>query len=184
MDEEQKTTGHDYDGIQEYDNPLPLWWLATFIGTVIFSFIYWIHYEVGGGRDQLTELKDELAIVESQRPQGQLESEDDLKRLLTDAGFTAKGKQVFLDKCAVCHGGELQGTIGPNLVDEFWLHGQGKLTDIALVIRKGIPAKGMPPWETMLKNDEVKGVTAYIATLRGSKPPNAKGPQGEKVAYD
>jgi cytochrome c oxidase cbb3-type subunit 3 len=182
-DDQQKTTGHEYDGIREFDNPLPLWWLSTFIATVIFSFLYWIHYEIAGGRDQLTELKDDMALIESQRPAAPAETEDELRKLLSDGGLTAKGKQVFLDKCAVCHGGELQGLIGPNLTDEYWLHG-GKLTEIATTVRKGVPAKGMPPWETMLKDDEVKSVTAFIGSRRGSHPPNAKAPQGEKVAYD
>lgn len=187
-DEKENLTNHEYDGIQEYDNPLPHWWLMTFLATIIFAFIYWIHYEFGGTTNQLTELKTDLALIEEQTKQSQppseitsVETEEDLKKLVSDTSFVTKGREVFQAKCSACHGQELQGTIGPNLVDEYWLHGKGQLTDIITVVRKGVLDKGMPAWDTMLKEDEIKSVVAFISSQEGTKPANSKPPQGDKV---
>lgn len=190
-DKNDNLTNHDYDGIQEYDNPLPHWWLMIFLGTIIFSFIYWIHYEFGGGSHQLVELKNDLAMIEakSQKEAGQaeatrIESEDDLKKLVSDATVVTQGKGLYQGKCAACHGQELQGAIGPNLVDDYWIHGKGRLADIIKVVRQGVLDKGMPAWEAMLKEEEIKSVVAFIGSQQGSTPANPKPPQGEKVVRD
>lgn len=187
-DEKENLTKHDYDGIQEFDNPLPDWWLWTFFGTIIFAFLYWIHYEFGGAPNQLAELKTDMAAIESlaksnHREHGDgAESEEEFKKLLTNAQILAKGKEVYVGKCAACHGNDLQGLIGPNLVDDYWIHGKGKMTEIVDIVRKGVLDKGMPQWETMLKDDEVKAVVAFIYSMIGTKPANPKAPQGNKVA--
>ncbi len=173
---------HHYDGIQEYDNPLPAWWLITFFGTIIFSFLYWIHYEFGGGPTLAQELKSDLAVIQTLNPNaGNADKEETLAALLSSEDAKAKGKEVYAAKCAVCHGPEQQGLIGPNLVDEYWIHGKGKLADIAGVVRKGVLDKGMPNWDNQLKDDEIQSVTVFIYAGRGSKPANPKAPQGEKV---
>ena len=172
-------TNHDYDGIREYDNPLPNWWLATFIGSVIFAFIYWLHYEFGGGPTLLAEFKEDMGKIQSQRPAEVFDSEEELLKLSAQANIISSGKGIYLSKCASCHGIELQGIIGPNLVDEYWLHG-GKISDMTNTIRKGVLEKGMPAFETMIKADEIKSVAVYINSNRGSKPANSKAPQGEK----
>lgn len=172
---------HNYDGIQEYDNPLPAWWLITFFGTIIFGFHYWIHYEFGGGKTLKDELKINLAAVRALSPNSDnVDKEETLAALVSDSAALAKGKEVYVAKCAACHGPEMQGLIGPNLVDEYWIHG-GKLVDIAVVVRKGVLDKGMPNWETQLKDAEIQSVTAYVYAARGSKPANPKPPQGEKI---
>jgi cytochrome c oxidase cbb3-type subunit III len=71
--------------------------------------------------------------------------------------------------------------VGPNLTDEFWLHG-GRPVEIARVITDGVPEKGMIPWKGQLSTEEIQALTAYIATLAGTRPPNAKPPEGQKVA--
>lgn len=175
---------HSHDGIQEYDNPLPAWWLWTFLLTIIFAFHYWIHYEFAGGTTQKEELARDMSQVESHqrsRP-APAESENDLKILAGDGPALAQGKDIFVAKCAACHGADLQGIIGPNLTDEYWIHGKGSLVDIAVVVRGGVLDKGMPPWEGQLKPDEVKAVVVFVASRKGSHPANPKGPQGEKVA--
>lgn len=174
---------HEYDGIRELDNPLPGWWLTTFFATIIFSFLYWIHYEFGRGQTQWAELKSDMAQIESLKKSqpGGSESEEDLAKLLASATHLDEGKAVYEGKCGACHGPQLQGLIGPNLTDDYWLHGRGKLTEIVAVIRKGVPEKGMPPWEGQLKDNELKAVTVYIAKQKGSNPPNPKAPQGEKI---
>ncbi|HWU45080.1 MAG TPA: cbb3-type cytochrome c oxidase N-terminal domain-containing protein [Bdellovibrio sp.] len=173
---------HEYDGIIEHDNPLPTWWLWTFFITIIFAFIYYIHYELGGGptlKQELTVAMDQLekskAAGESAAP---LETEDSLKEAFGKDGVVAAGAAVFKSKCVACHGEQLQGLIGPNLTDNFWIHGKGTRIDIVKVIREGVPDKGMPPWGPVLKKDEVYAVTAFILSKKGSNPPGAKAPQG------
>lgn len=175
--------GHDYDGIQELDHPLPGWWMATFFITIIFSFIYWIHYEFSGGQTIKEELQKDLARIETlkkNRPPAQ-DSEDELIKLVNSATAMDQGKAVFGAKCAVCHGQKLEGSIGPNLTDEYWLHGKGNVASISEVIRKGVLDKGMPNWDGQLKDEEIKSVAAFVYSQAGSNPPNAKGPQGDKV---
>ena len=156
---------------------------ATFFVTIIFSFIYWIHYEFGGGQTQRAELAADLARIEAIKAAAPAteDSDDVYARLLADAAVGESGGAVFAGKCAACHGNELQGLIGPNLTDEFWIHGKGTPKDIAAVVRKGVLDKGMPPWEGQLKDDEIRAVTVFIASRAGTKPPNPKPPQGEKV---
>lgn len=173
---------HNYDGIQEYDNPLPAWWLITFFGTIIFGFHYWIHYEFGGGATLNQELKSDLAAVKALTPNTEnVDKEETLAALVKSDTALAQGKEVYAAKCAACHGPEMQGLIGPNLVDEYWIHGKGKLVDIAVVVRKGVLDKGMPNWDNQLKDAEIQSVTAYIYAGRGTKPANSKPPQGEKI---
>jgi cytochrome c oxidase cbb3-type subunit III len=178
--------GHDYDGIQELDHPLPSWWLLTFLGTIIFGYLYWIHYESGAGITQKAELTADLARIESLKASAPKpsDSDSDLKALLGSAPLMEEGKSVYISKCAACHGPEMQGLIGPNLTDEFWLNGQGKLSGIAGVIRQGVLEKGMPAWGEQLKESEVKGLVVYIASLKGSNPTNPKAPQGERFVGD
>ncbi len=174
---------HGYDGITEYDNPLPTWWLVTLFATIIFAFLYWIHYEFSGGQTNLQELEVDMAkiqVAQKKAPQGG-ESEEDLQKLLGVAPVLARGASVFQAKCAVCHGQELQGIMGPNLVDAYWINGKGSLSDIAKNIRVGIVDKGMPAWETQLPNEEITSLVAFIASKKGSNPANPKAPQGEKV---
>ena len=102
--------------------------------------------------------------------------------LLTIANNDANikvGKKLFEITCAVCHGQQGQGGIGPNLTDEYWLHGGSKL-DIAKTIIYGIPAKGMISWKSQLRPEQVGALVAYIASIQGSDPPNPKAPQGTK----
>lgn len=175
--------GHDYDGIQECDYPLPNWWLFTFLATIMFGYLYYLHYASDSGQTIADELKVDMALVETaqkaHRPAG--DSEDELKKLLASAPALEEGKAVFISKCSACHGVELQGLIGPNLTDDFWIHGKGTLAGIATVIRQGVLDKGMPPWDGQLKDLEIKSVVAYVASRRGSNPKNAKAPQGEQI---
>lgn len=174
---------HEYDGIQEYNNPLPLWWLTTFYGTMVFAACYWVYYTFLGGPTQLAYLKQDMTEVQTLQAQHHSapESEEVFAKLAQSADALSKGGTVFSEKCAVCHGAELQGNIGPNLTDDYWINGKGSGPDIAAVIRKGVLDKGMPTWEGMLKDDQIQEVTAYILSKRGSNPPNPKAPQGEKV---
>jgi len=183
-DQNEPLTNHDYDGIQEFDNPLPTWWLATFFITIIFSFIYFLHYYSGSGptlQQELDVAMRELEVTTMTTHSTPTETENEIAALLKDSKYPGMGASIFTAKCAACHRDDLGGQIGPNLTDHFWLHGKGTRLDIAKAVRDGIPDKGMPPWGAILSKDEVYGVIAYILSKKDSQPANPKDPQGEKA---
>jgi cytochrome c oxidase cbb3-type subunit 3 len=186
--DEQYLTDHNYDGIKEFNNPLPGWWLVTFFGTIIFAFVYYVHYELGGGPSLNEELQMGLSRIKqmgvSHAPQVAKEAaltEEFIAQFESDPKNLTLGNQVYEGKCASCHGPQLQGLIGPNLTDEFWIHGQGTRLDIMKVISEGVADKGMPPWGPLLKKDEMLSLTALVHSKKGSSPPNPKLPQGQKA---
>jgi cytochrome c oxidase cbb3-type subunit 3 len=180
-----KLLEHDYDGIQEFDNPLPSWWLATFYGAVVFSVFYFGYYHIGPGASPEMEMEEDLAAVRSiQKSKQGNESpltEADLMAVFNDSGKRQLGAAVFKDKCSSCHGMKGEGLIGPNLTDDFWLHGNGTLLAIMQTVSDGVPEKGMPPWKGLLKKEEILDVVAHVKGLRGSHPANAKASQGIEV---
>lgn len=99
---------------------------------------------------------------------------------LTDEASLASGESIFLTNCATCHGKQGEGGIGPNMTDDYYIHG-GRMTDIVKTITNGVPAKGMISWRGILNEKQIKEVASYLITLRGTNPPNAKAPQGEKM---
>jgi cytochrome c oxidase cbb3-type subunit 3 len=170
-----------HDGIEELDNQLPNWWLGTLYGTIAFAVIYGIYYTLGGGPSQTEELAHEQARWESvyARPESvKVLTKPELVAIFKDPARQAQGQAVFRAKCAACHGSQGQGGIGPNLTDRFWLHG-GKPLSILKTITSGVPEKGMPPWGSILSQDEIHDAAAYIRSLAGTSPPNPKAPQGE-----
>lgn len=182
MSDDQKPMDHDYDGIQEFDNPLPMWWLITFFGTIIFGYIYWLNDMSGAAPTQIQELRQDLADLKKNAPQMSPEEDAAAMVALTHSPEAIlEGKAVFVAKCVACHGQNGEGGIGPNLTDKYWLHGNGEVVDIAHTIRKGVLDKGMPNWETQLSTKEVQSVAAYVVTLKGTNPANAKAPQGQLV---
>ncbi len=100
---------------------------------------------------------------------------------LSDPAALASGKQIFVTNCVACHGVNGEGTIGPNMTDNYWINGQGDIASIVEVITNGRIAKGMIPWNATLTPEQILEVGSYILTLQGSNPPNAKAPQGTKV---
>lgn len=102
---------------------------------------------------------------------------------LTDANSLASGHSVFSANCASCHGKDGQGGIGPNLTDDYWIHGAG-MNNVVKIINVGVPSKGMISWSRTLNQDQIMQVASYILTLRGANPDNAKAPQGEKVNFE
>lgn len=180
--EEDKLLSSSYDGIQEYDNDLPRWWVYLFYLTVIFGVGYWAYYDIFKlGRsseqiitDEMEQHKSLLAVASNQVEQVALAS------IVKNEETLKKGSEIFSSKCAACHGQNGEGLIGPNLTDEYWIQG-GSLDEIKHVILKGVLDKGMLPWEGQLSNDEINSVTAYVWSLYGSNPPNAKQAQGDKV---
>ncbi len=181
---------HRYDGIMEYDNPPPGWLTGLFFASIIFSLVYIPYYLAGyiysfdtPAVNLTKELEAEAAKAKAEakaHPERSGPTDADLRALVSDSGRVEQGKTLFAAKCAPCHGPQAQGLIGPNLTDNAWLHG-GKPTEIRHTIVEGVPAKGMIPWGSQLKSDEIDALVAFVLSVRGSNPPNPKAPEGEVV---
>ena len=174
---------HDFDGIQEYDNQLPRWWLVTFVLTVVFGFGYWMYYHIYSvGPTQVEELAGELAAINQMAPKTPQSASLDTAAVAILQGDSARmdsAKMAYTTNCAACHGSEGQGVIGPNLTDEFWIHG-GKPEQIQKTITEGVLEKGMLAWKGTLSDDQISGLVAYVLSLQGTNPANPKEPQGDK----
>lgn len=173
---------HVYDDIEEQDNQLPRWWLMTFYLSIAFAIPYFAYYGLGFGPTLSEEWRKEQHEVElaelSKKSNAPQIDETSLDKLASDPVYQKKGAGVFSSKCVSCHGTKGEGGIGPNLTDDAWLHG-AKLTEITHTVREGVLDKGMPPWKSVLSDEEVTQVVAFIRSIRGSNPPNAKAPQGQ-----
>ena len=174
---------HEYDGIREYDNPLPKWWTSIFWGTVVFSVGYLVYYHVGHGasrEDEFAQDMKEAKALEAKRLAKEKVTEDMLAKLAGDSAAVSEGKKIYDVRCASCHADKGQGLVGPNLTDPYWIHGKGTLMGIYQVASEGVVDKGMPAWRKQLSPLELRQVVAYVGTLRG-KNVAGKEPQGEKV---
>lgn len=183
----------DNDGIQEYDNPLPNWFVTLFYGCIVFAVLYTAYYtgygiaiskagKVGqnlsaSGAEYLAAVKIQEKMANANRPKSI--GDDELVEFLKSPNSISSGEGVFKANCLACHGAEGQGVVGPNLTDEFWLHG-GKPEAILFSISKGYPDKGMPSWKPVLGEEKVRLAAAYVLSLKGRKVANGKVPQGVK----
>jgi cytochrome c oxidase cbb3-type subunit 3 len=179
--ERDRLLAHDYDGIEEYDNPLPGWWVWLFWATIAFSGVYVAVYHFGPGPSVIASYEEEVRLAGEREARGAAAggalTEEALGALQKNGMAMARARETFVQRCAACHGDKGQGIIGPNLTDEYWLHG-GTLTDIHRTISEGVPEKGMVPWKGQLGPAEIASMAAFLGTLRGTNPPGAKPPQG------
>ena len=167
-----------YDGIEENDHRLPNWWLFMLWGTIVFAFGYWFWVQLSGRvPDAYTRYQQEAAERARHTPDNRALTDDALLALSHDAHEVTEGKQVFQTQCAACHGPMGQGVIGPNLTDDYWLHG-GKPTQILATVTDGVQAKGMPTWAPVLGAQRVREVVAYVLTIKNTHVPG-KAPQGD-----
>ena len=174
---------HDYDGIKELDNHLPPWWKGLFYLTIVYGIIYILVFHVFKSAP-LQEEKYEIAMAQAEadaasRQSTQTDTFDETNVTFTDvpADLDA-GKKIFEMQCAPCHKADGGGSVGPNLTDEYWIHG-GSIKDIYYVIKVGVASKGMIAWEQLLSPERMRNVSSYIMTLAGSNPPGAKAAQGD-----
>jgi cytochrome c oxidase cbb3-type subunit III len=162
---------HEYDGIRELDNKLPRWWVWLFYITIIYSAVYLVYYHVARVGDlQAQEYVNEMKVgdVIKAAAAGKFEAEIPSLQPSTDASVIEAGRQVYAKTCAPCHRADGGGLVGPNLTDNYWIHGD-KYTDSIKVIWDGVLVKGMPAWKAMLNPNDIKAVASYIYTLRGAK---------------
>jgi cytochrome c oxidase cbb3-type subunit 3 len=182
---EARLMGHAYDGIHEYDNPLPGWWSAIFLATIVFAAAYGAFYHVARwGKTPQQKYAVALASYEDQRGARDLAesasvSEDAIARRAAEPATLANGRAVFVARCASCHTEDGRGLIGPNLTDDFQLHGQTRM-DILAVVKKGVPGTAMLAWGEQLPPADVLAVTVFVTTLRGQNLPG-KAREGQPV---
>lgn len=182
--DEDKLMDHEYDGIREYDNPMPGWWKALFLGSVVFSvgYVFWYHVS-GRGPSVADEYAADVAAanaVAAAQAMKETVSEASLEKLMADGQMMQSAAQLFDQKCKQCHADQGQGNIGPNLTDNHWIHGKGTLMDIYQTVSEGVLVKGMPAWSKQLSPTELKQVVAFVGTLRGKNVPG-KPPEGQPV---
>jgi cytochrome c oxidase cbb3-type subunit 3 len=175
---------HNYDGIRELDNHLPPWWKWLFYFTIGFAVVYLLVFDVFNTLPtQLQEYDSEVAYAQQQALKRQASNpvaaiDENNIEATTDALALADGKQTFLTTCASCHRKDGGGDIGPNLTDEYWLHG-GTIKDVFKVVRHGVAGTNMIAWEGVISPEKMKNVSSYVLTLQGSNPANPKKPQGD-----
>lgn len=203
-DEKDILLDHEYDGIHELDNFLPPWWTTLFYITIVFAVVYFVGYEVlGVFKQPQQEYQAEIAnypdYYEEETQNHRAEGEDDIAKFLamkqqqlnnkkeeivafTDEENLGKGRRLFRKNCALCHGKNAEGMDGqgPNLTDNYWVHGKGKIEDIIKTVKEGVIEKGMQPWGPVLGNTKILQVVSYVISLKGSNPPNAKAPEGQE----
>lgn len=182
---EEVPSGHVYDGIQEYDNPLPGWWVWIFWATIAYAAVYVLYfhgthpdsgvqgeYRLARGEDQ----KRADALMASMKPDAPT-----LFKLMADPAGIERGKTVFKTNCAACHGPEGQGLVGPNLTDESYKVVR-TIADIPKVIAEGSGNGTMPPWKTILSMPDQLQVAAFVASLRGKGLPGPRPAEGEAIS--
>lgn len=180
--EDDRLLDHNYDGIQEYDNPLPKWWVYLFWATIVFSIVYAFNVPgVGIGKGRIANYEREMAAARARYGDrlaaSAPASESDLLAIASDTAKVSQGKATFDKNCMPCHRADGGGMIGPNLTDAYWIHG-GHPLQVLKTVTEGVPQKGMPAWGLVMKPNEVASVVAYVLTLRGTHPPSPKAPQG------
>jgi cytochrome c oxidase cbb3-type subunit III len=172
---------HEYDGIKEYDNPMPGWWVATFWITFFFAIGYAFHYHVSPNGVSVADAYEadmaEARAAEAKRSLGEAVTEAGLQKLALDPGLMKDARAIFVQRCMPCHGEQGQGVIGPNLTDAYWLHGS-TLMDIYKTVSEGVPQKGMPAWKMQLSAIQTRQLAAFVGSLT-QHPVPGKAPEGE-----
>ena len=178
-------TDHAYDGIQEFDNPMPGWWKNLFVATVVFSVVYWLYFHNGTeGRTIQDGYERHMASIFELRfaEIGELEPDrETILKYMDDPEWLAVGKVVYKTNCASCHGPEGAGQIGPNLTDDYWKNVK-HVEDIADVIANGAAKGAMPAWRNRLSHqNQIVLTAAYIASMRANPLPGNGTPEGTRI---
>jgi cytochrome c oxidase cbb3-type subunit 3 len=174
--------GHNFDGIHELNNPTPPWWRYSFYCSIVFAFIYmWRFQIVHSAPSQIEELAIAEKIATAEKAEYLKNAADNVDEktvtLITDPADLAAAQKLFSTNCSPCHGQQAQGIVGPNLTDDYWLHG-GKVNEVFTTIKYGVPDKGMKSWKDDFSPKQLAQLASYIKSIHGSNPPNPKEPQG------
>lgn len=181
-DVKDEIRGHSFDGIEEYDNPLPRWWLGIFWVTIGFALVYIPYVHMADGHTIGDEYAAEMAAAAELMAAQKIDwNEDELKAYCTSSeAWKTAAEANYQGKCAACHRADGGGLVGPSFTDDSYIHG-GRYADIARIITEGVAEKGMIAWGKQLKKEEMQDLSCYVRSLRGKTVENAKAPQGAKV---
>jgi cytochrome c oxidase cbb3-type subunit 3 len=184
-DHDSNLMDHEYDGIQEYDNPLPGWWSWLFILSIVFSVFYWTYYHIGVG-PSLEEKYDAAVAVALEKQFASLgvltpTNETMLNLLRENPDKIAALRGMFAKDCAQCHGTDGGGNAtGPNMTDEYYINIK-QPEDIINVITNGVPGKAMRAWGNKLREPQIILLATYVASLRGTNVPGGKAAEGSAI---
>lgn len=173
---------YDHGTIAEFDNNPPSWFNWLFYVPIIWGAGYLLYYHVLDlGKLPIAEYK--VQVEEAKKIT--MKSQEKVMELSKLPPYTTEDKLVeaqviFAQKCAPCHGQKAEGLVGPNLTDEYWLHG-GSYQDIFKTIAEGVESKGMQSWKKVLKPDELREIASYVNSRKKLNISNpAKPAQGDK----
>ena len=178
---------HDYDGIRELDNTIPPWWRLAFVFTIVFAIGYLYRYHVA----KSAPLQIEEYTIAIQKADAEKEAylklsannvDENSVKVLDAAGVDA-GKALFTSNCVACHGPEGQGLVGPNLTDNYWIHG-GDIKDVFKTIKYGYPDKGMRSWKEDFSPVQMAQLASFVKSIKGTNPPGPKEAQGTLFEED
>jgi cytochrome c oxidase cbb3-type subunit 3 len=174
---------HNYDGIREMDYGMPPWLKYVFIGTFLFAVFYvpaFLIFDIIP--DQQTEYQasiDDAAMrAEARAKAGIVQITAETAELQSDEAVMKAGQVLYKKNCAVCHADDGGGGVGPNLTDDYWIHGND-IKGVFTTVSEGVPAKGMIPWKGNMSPKQIQDVSNYVLSLVGTTPASSKEPQGE-----
>jgi cytochrome c oxidase cbb3-type subunit 3 len=184
QEEKKIVLDHNYDGIREFDYPLPRWWVWSFILTVLFGVPYIAYYIFLGGPDLRAELNNELKVLNEVRTQYAVKMaqfDESAYAVFDNEQGLSQGLAVYQENCLSCHEENGKGDIGPNMTDEYWLNAKGTPETIYEVVINGRVEKGMPAWREDLTKEQILQVVHYIMSIKNTNVEGGKAPQGEKI---
>lgn len=177
--------GHDYDGIRELDNRLPPWWLYGFYACIVFAGVYLWRYHVSHN-GALSAEEYQLAVTkaaeakEAYLAKAANKVDETTVVYQSSSDYLAGGQKIFVTACAPCHLADGGGSVGPNLTDDYFLHGND-IKDIFKTIKYGYPEKGMKSWQDDYTPAQIAQLSSYVKSLHGTKPSKPKEPQGTLI---
>lgn len=184
MSGDPKILDHNYDGIQEYDNPTPAWWHIIFLVTILAAPVYIVYFHMNPDVPNLQQRHEMAVAAVNKRLFAKLGRElkpdaESMQWLMhADGGkWMAVGKSMFEANCVSCHGRQGEGGVGPNMTDHAYKNIR-KLDDIPRIIGDGAANGAMPAWRNRLSPNEIVLIGSYVAALRGRDVPG-KAPEGE-----
>jgi len=183
--EEARLLTHAYDGIREFDNPLPGWWSTIFAGSIAFAAAYGFYFHIANwGKTPEQTYASALGEYEGkrdvrERAEAANVSEQTIANAASDPNITARGAALFAQRCVSCHADKGQGLIGPNLTDLHQIHGETRM-HLYATISKGVPTTAMLAWGEQLPQTDVLALAAFVTGLRGQNL-TGKEPQGAAV---
>ena len=176
---------HEFDGIQEFDNRLPNWWLWLMWGSMVFALLYWVFFHtLGVGVLPVERFEMEMQVAQEAQIARALEAGIDNEffvMMSQTEDKVAEGREIFVKHCVACHLDQGQGSVGPNLTDGYWINGCEPM-QMLKTINDGVAAKGMPAWMNQLGPTRVHTVLSYILTIKDNDVAG-KAPEGDPCTF-